>query len=118
MQVSFSFPSLGLLDAELRSTDENLIDLYGKPYIQDESWPAGGGLDKRCSYNGDALHAYYTLKSRYEIFDYLKAVGFELNEAMTDREVWSKGNTEITFEVYDWSVERGFWAYLHTEYIG
>ena len=114
MQNSVPSTSLGL-DTELLSVDENLIDLYGKPYIQDESWPAGGGLDKRCDFNGDALHSFYTLKSRYDIFDYLTAVGFVLKEAMTDYECWEKGNTQIVLEVYDW--DAGMWAYVSTSFL-
>ena len=38
---------------EVMEVENNLIDKYGKPYIGGESFPCGGGLDKRCTYNGD-----------------------------------------------------------------
>lgn len=99
-----------------RELNENLIDYEGKPYIEDESFPAGGGLDKRCHGNGDALYSFYTLKDRYAIFDYLKATGWELSSAGSDIEVWVRGNTRITFEVYDWAAT--LWAYVYTEFLG
>ena len=87
-----------------------LVDRDGKPYIQDESWPAGGGLDRRCDYNKEALQAF-------DSKDYdriLEENGFELvYDSGYCVEAWEKGNTKIVFE------DRidGLWGYVHTEFI-
>ena len=94
------------------SKENYLIDESGNPYIQGVSWPAGGGLDKRCNYNKEALHAF---DSWDEYDDYLDENGFEI--IVSDfpyMESWEKGNTRIVFE----SWIGGLWGYVHTEFIG
>lgn len=95
--------------------EENFyIDQYGKPYIEDESLPAGGGLDKRCDFIGDALHCFYNLKSAEEISQYLEARGFEEEDTPSmDLAIFEKGNTQIIFESYS----GGVYGYVHVEYI-
>ena len=90
-----------------------LIDKDGKPYEEGKSFPAGGGLDSRCTYNGDALYAFYSIKHTTEIDDYLKRRGFKIVTDEDNLEVLVKGDTKIVFELYD-----GLWGYLRTEYIG
>ena len=93
-----------------------LVDAEGKPYIEDESFPAGGGLDKRCSYNKEALHCFNDLENEDAITEYLESEGFEmLDSPSMDYEVWEKGDTRIVFEVYDYRAH--LWAYVHTEFI-
>ena len=88
------------------------IDRNGNPYTR-HSMPAGGGLDKRCDFNKDALHAYYNVPSSSD--DYLEGNGFTLvHSAYPHAEVWEKGNTRIVFESYI----DGLWGYVHTEFIG
>lgn len=95
--------------------DENLIDRYGNPYVADESFPAGGGLDKRCTHNGDALYCYYGLTKRPRIYEYLKSLGWDDPiHSDSSLEIWEKGDTKIYFEDY----RDGTWGYLHTEYVG
>ena len=87
-----------------------LIDRDGKPYIQDESWPAGGGLDRRCDYNKEALQAFDS-EDYYRI---LEENGFELvYDSGYCVEAWEKGNTRVVFE------DRidGLWGYVHTEFV-
>lgn len=94
------------------------IDQYGHPYdSEDENacWPAGGGLHKDCDFNADALYAYYTIKDKDKIFDYLTAKGFFLFDYDDDFEGWRKGNTEIIYECYDKGTH--CWGYMHTELI-
>ena len=94
------------------------IDRYGNPYDcedPDACWPAGGGLHKDCEFNADALYAYYVVKSRERIKEYLMSKGFELLLERKDFQEWAKGNTQITFEDYDNSGQ--LWGYLHTELI-
>ena len=70
--------------------EENFyIDHFGHPYDHEsgDSWPAGGGLDKRCDYNAEALFCYYVLK------------------------------TDIYFEGYDPDNDGGLYGYLHTEFV-
>ena len=95
----------------------NLIDRDGNPYDEDTSLPVGGGLDKRCDYNADALYAYYTLKNDEKIFNYLEEKGFELYRFCGDFDYfeWVKGNTRIVFESYD--KKAGQYGYMHTEFI-
>jgi hypothetical protein len=50
---------------------KKLIDRDGNPYIENESWPAGGGLDSRCSYNNECIKAY-DLADIDEMGKYLK----------------------------------------------
>lgn len=97
-----------------KGIDKNLIDKNGDPYLEDDSFPAGGGLDKRCDYNGDALYCYYQLRNRDTITNYLKAQGWG-DPIHSDEhiEIWEKGNTKIYFEEYDFQ-----WAYVHTEFVG
>ena len=91
------------------------IDQYGEPYDSEsgDSWPAGGGLHKDCEFNADALYAYYTIKNRYKIADYLLSKGFRETLHENDEQVWVKGNTEVTYESY----ADGMWGYMHTELI-
>lgn len=93
------------------------IDKYGNPYDSESDccWPAGGGLHKDCEFNADALYAYYTVKNRYKIADYLLSKGFKETLHGDDEEVWVKGNTQIEFEDYDPSGH--LWGYMHTELI-
>jgi len=88
--------------------------MYGNPYIENESFPAGGGLDKRCDYNEQALHAYDTLGNFCDIEDYLDKEGFECEvDDFPFMQKWSKGNTLIVFEDY----MDGLWGYLYTDLI-
>lgn len=92
------------------------IDRYGNPYAANDPnacFPIGGGLHKDCEYNADALYAYYVVKDRYKIADYLISKGFCMGRFTDNFEVWTKGNTEITYECYD--KERNAWVYMHTE---
>ncbi len=94
------------------------IDRYGNPYDYEDPnacWPAGGGLHKDCEFNADALYAYYVVKSREKIKEYLMSKGFELLLEMKGFQEWAKGNTRIIFEDYDNSGQ--LWGYLHTELI-
>lgn len=95
------------------------IDRNGNPYDADDNehcCPAGGGLHKDCEYNADALYAYYVVKDRDKIFDYLSNKCFNLSKySKKEFEVWAKGNTKIIFEVYDEGA--GHWGYMHTELI-
>ena len=92
------------------------IDRYGNPYEANDpnaSFPIGGGLHKDCEYNADALYAYYVVKDRHKIVDYLDSKGFHRVKCGNDVEVWIKGNTEVTYECYD--KERNAWVRMHTE---
>lgn len=93
------------------------IDKYGNPYDSESDccWPAGGGLHKDCEFNADALYAYYTVKNRYKIADYLLSKGFKETLHGGDEEVWVKGNTQVTYECYDGGAH--LWGYMHTELI-
>ncbi len=94
------------------------IDRYGNPYDSEDDkacWPAGGGLHKDCDFNADALYAYYVVKDRNKIFDYLTAKGFFLVKCHDDYQKWIKGNTEVTYECYDKGAN--LWGYMHTELI-
>lgn len=102
----------------IEEVPNDYIDRYGNPYdCEDENacWPAGGGLHKDCEYNADALYAYYVVKSREKIEEYLTSKGFKLLLGMVDFQEWAKGNTRITFECYDNGAH--LWAYLHTEVV-
>ena len=105
-------------DINLEEVPNNYIDKYGNPYDSesDACWPAGGGLHKDCEFNADALYAYYTVKNRYKIADYLLSKGFKETLHGDDEEVWVKGNTEVTYEDYDNGAH--LWGYMHTELIG
>lgn len=100
---------------EVVEVENNLIDKYGKPYIGGESFPAGGGLDKRCTYNGDALYCYYNLEDKRRIGEYLRGMGWG-NPIHSDDciEIWEKGDTRICFDTYS----GGQWGYVHTEFVG
>lgn len=92
------------------------IDRYGNPYDTNDPnacFPIGGGLHKDCEYNADALYAYYVVKDRFKIADYLTSKGFRRIKWGSDVEVWIKGNTEITYEGYDKGAN--LWGYMHTE---
>lgn len=103
----------------LEEVPNDYIDRNGNPYDADDNehcWPAGGGLHKDCEYNADALYAYYVIKDRDKIFDYLTNKCFTLEKyGRSAFEVWSMGNTKIIFEVYD--KDAGLWGYMHTELI-
>jgi len=88
-----------------------MVDRDGKPYIEDESDPAGGGLDGRCDFNKEATRAFDS-KDHHR---YLKRHGFELVEnEYPNMEAWEKGNTRVVLE----SFIDGLWGYVHTEFIG
>ena len=92
------------------------IDKHGNPYNANDPnacWPVGGGLHKDCEFNADALYAYYVVKERHKIADYLVSKGFRRIKWGSDLEVWIKGNTEVTYECYD--KERNAWVCMHTE---
>lgn len=96
--------------------ENNYIDRDGFPYDSEgeHCWPAGGGLHKDCEFNADALYAYYVVKDRDEIFNYLSNKCFTLEKyGQQAFEVWRKGNTKIVFECYDESAD--LWGYMHTE---
>ena len=98
------------------SVEENpYIDQYGNPYIEDESFPAGGGLHRDCEFNADALYAFYVPHSRDKITAYLTSKGFTPFTQGEDYEEWEKGNTLVTYETYDHSA--GQWGYMRTELI-
>ena len=86
-----------------------MIDRDGKPYIENVSYPVGGGLDKRCSYNKDALSAFYKCKNRIDGDEYLSKSGFKA----IDETTWEKGDTRIHFD----GLIDGLWGYMTTEYI-
>ena len=88
----------------IEEVPNDYIDRYGNPYdVEDPNacWPAGGGLHKDCEFNADALYAYYVVKSREKIGEYLTSKGFLLLKINSDFEQWVKGNTQIEFEDYD-----------------
>lgn len=95
--------------------ENNYIDRDGFPYDSEgeHCWPAGGGLHKDCEYNADALYAYYVVKDRDDIFNYLSNKCFNLAKWEPEFEVWRKGNTKIIFECYDKGAH--LWGYMHTE---
>lgn len=91
-----------------------LIDRDGNPYIEDESFPAGGGLDKRCDFNAEAVKAFDEMGSYCGISDYLEGEGFEeIDTPSMDLAIFEKGNTRIVFEGY---IDH-LYGYVHTEYI-
>jgi len=101
---------------DIEEAPNNYIDRYGNPYDCEDPnacWPAGGGLHKDCEFNADALYAYYVVKSRQKIAEYLTAKGFRPLKIINDFEQWVKGNTQIEFEDYDPSGH--LWGYMHTE---
>ena len=88
------------------------IDKEGKPYIEGVSFPAGGGLDKRCSHNGIALYCHYNLKSREAIGEFLTLDGWKCTHNEDDLQIWKKGDTIIYFQNYSGNL----FGYLTTEY--
>ena len=103
---------------DLEEVPNNYIDEYGNPYdSEDENacWPAGGGLHKDCEFNADALYAYYVVKDREKITQYLASKGFASRRMGYDYEEWVKGNTMVSFECYDKGAH--LWGYMHTEAI-
>ena len=100
---------------EVKEVENQYIDQYGNPYDSEsgDSWPAGGGLHKDCDYNADALYAYYTVKNRDDIYDYLQKRGFRFVSGSAHCDVFTKGNTEIWYESY----VDGMWGYMHTELV-
>ena len=100
----------------IEEVPNDYIDRYGNPYdVEDPNacWPAGGGLHKDCEFNADALYAYYVVKSREKIAEYLTAKGFVPHTLKNDYEEWAKGNTMVSFEDYDNGAH--LWGYMHTE---
>lgn len=92
------------------------IDRYGNPYDANDPnacFPIGGGLHKDCEYNADALYAYYVVKDRFKIADYLASKGFRCTEHGIGLEVWIKGNTKVTYENYNF--DANVWVRMHTE---
>lgn len=104
--------TFALSDA-LCMNDTDYIDQYGNPYVEGQSYPAGGGLHKACDYNADALYAFNVLRDRYKIADYLLSRGFKEVLHGDGAEVWVKGNTKVVFEDY----ADGMWGYMHTAFI-
>ena len=105
-------------EIQMEEVPNNYIDRYGNPYdpeSEDDCWPAGGGLHKDCEYNADALYAYYVVKDREKIFDYLSGKGFRLANYHEDYEEWRKGNTIVVYEDYDKGAH--LWGYMHTEIV-
>ena len=103
---------------QLEEVPNDYIDRYGNPYDCEDPnacWPAGGGLHKDCEFNADALYAYYVVKSREKIEEYLTAKGFQPRYISNDLERWVKGNTQVEFEDYDNSGH--LWGYMHTELV-
>ena len=102
----------------IEEVPNNYIDRFGNPYDPENPvtcWPAGGGLHKDCEYNADALYAYYVVKNRDNIADYLLSKGFKETLHGADEEIWQKGNTEVTYESYDKGAH--LWGYMHTELV-
>lgn len=95
-----------------RAINEAMIDREGQPYIEDESWPAGGGLDDRCSYNKECLEAY-NLMSPDEMGKYLREKGFRMIDEDSDSETWQKGDTRVYFDGY---IDDSY-GYMTTEYV-
>lgn len=104
--------TFALSDA-LCMNDTDYIDQYGNPYVEGQSYPAGGGLHKGCDHNADALYAFNVLRDRYKIADYLLSRGFKEVLHGDGAEVWVKGNTKVVFEDY----ADGMWGYMHTAFI-
>lgn len=105
-------------DIHVEEVPNNYIDRHGNPYDSEDDnacWPAGGGLHKDCEFNADALYAYYAVKDRTKIADYLLSKGFKEVLHGEDEEIWVKGNTEITYECYDKGAH--LWGYMHTELV-
>lgn len=102
----------------IEEVPNDYIDRYGNPYdVEDPNacWPAGGGLHKDCEFNADALYAYYVVKSRSAITNYLTSKGFTPLTQGKDYEEWAKGNTMVSFEDYDNGAH--LWGYMHTELV-
>ena len=95
--------------------DKYLINQYGQPYDENNSLPAGGGLDKRCDYNADALYAFNCIKGDDEIVAYLTKRGFVPGVQGMDYVEWFKGNTKIVYEHYNRS--QGLYCYMYTEFV-
>lgn len=91
-----------------------MVDRDGKPYIENESYPVGGGLDKRCSYNTEALCAFYNCKNREECAEYLKKNGFSCIHDDDYFSIWEKGDTKVYYDGY----ADGMFGYMTTEYVG
>ena len=106
------------ISTHIEEVPNEYIDRYGNPYDCEDPnacWPAGGGLHKDCEFNADALYAYYVVKSREKIAEYLTSKGFLLIKINSDFEQWVKGNTQIEFEDYDNIAH--LWGYMHTELV-
>ena len=106
------------VSTHIEKAPNEYIDRYGNPYdSEDENacWPAGGGLHKDCEFNADALYAYYVIKDRDKITDYLVSKRFKRIRWWCDEEIWVKGNTKIVYESYDNGAQ--LWGYMHTELI-
>ena len=70
-----------------RISREGMVDRDGNPYIEDESFPAGGGLDDRCSYNNECIKAFDMMSSE-KIEDFLESRGFELIDEDYYWQIW------------------------------
>lgn len=93
-------------------TEVNYVDKYGKPYVEDESYPAGGGLDARCSYNKECVKAFE--RGSFDLMEgYLKRKGFKELVSNEYKSVWVKGDTKVVYEGYI----DGMYGYMRTEYV-
>ena len=96
-----------------RIINERMADRNGQDYIEDESWPAGGGLDDRCSYNKECVEAF-DMASIGKMEKYLQKQGFTKVSEDYDSEIWQKGNTRVYF---DGNMHNSY-GYMRTEYCG
>ena len=90
---------------------DDYIDENGNPYVEGESWPAGGGFCKDCDFNAEALYAFKVIKERDAITKYLTKHGGVPGVQSDAFEEWFIGNTRIIFESY----VSDMWGYVHTE---
>lgn len=92
---------------------EGMVDREGNPYIEDESWPAGGGLDDRCSFNKECVEAF-DLEDVEDMHNYLNKKGFKIVNQDSDSEIWQKGDTRVYYDGY----QGDSYGYMRTEYSG
>ena len=95
-----------------RVLNERIVDRDGQDYIEDESFPAGGGLDDRCSYNKECVEAF-DLVDFEDMEEFLKEKGFKLVSQDNDSEIWQKGDTRVYYDGF----VGGSYGYMRTEYI-
>ena len=107
--------AMNLLNGIKGKLEENnepeYIDENGHPYVEGESWPAGGGFCKDCDFNAEALYAFKVIKERDAITKYLTKHGGVPGVQSDAFEEWFIGNTRIIFESY----VSDMWGYVHTE---